>query len=86
MVNILGNKQSTGSYAFQGLRNVLSVPGVKLYVYGKKTSKTGRKLGHITAIGRTTKEALTRATKARDRLQLVSEEMVSVGATKGRSE
>jgi 5-(carboxyamino)imidazole ribonucleotide synthase len=74
MINILGNERSTGSYAIQGLRALLSVPGIKLYVYGKKTSKPGRKLGHITATGRTVKQALIRAAKARSGLKLVSKE------------
>jgi 5-(carboxyamino)imidazole ribonucleotide synthase len=72
MVNILGNERSTGSYAIEGLRALLRVPGIKLYVYGKSTSKPGRKLGHITATGRTVKEALIRAAKAKSGLKLVS--------------
>jgi 5-(carboxyamino)imidazole ribonucleotide synthase len=70
MVNILGIEHSTGSYAIKGLRGLLSVPGVKLYLYGKKTSKPGRKLGHITATGRTVEEALIRAADARTRFEL----------------
>jgi 5-(carboxyamino)imidazole ribonucleotide synthase len=70
MVNILGIEHSSGSYAIKGLRGLLSVPGVKLYVYGKKTSKPGRKLGHITATGRTVEEALIRAADARTRFEL----------------
>ncbi|MDQ3807867.1 MAG: ATP-grasp domain-containing protein, partial [Thermoproteota archaeon] len=72
MVNILGNQHSTGSYAIKGLRELLSVPGIKLYVYGKKTSKPGRKLGHITATGGTIEEALKRAADARTRFELTA--------------
>ena len=72
MVNILGTEQSIGSYAIRGLRRLLSIPGVKLYVYGKKTSKPGRKLGHITATGRTVEEALMRAASARSRFELTA--------------
>jgi 5-(carboxyamino)imidazole ribonucleotide synthase len=72
MVNILGNERSSGSYVIEGLTKLFSVPGVKLYVYGKKTSKPGRKLGHITATGGSVKEALARATKARNGLDIVS--------------
>lgn len=72
MVNILGNEHSTGSYVIKGLRRLLGVPGVKLYVYGKKTSKPGRKLGHITATGSTVEEALMRATNARTRFELTA--------------
>ncbi|MDQ5843312.1 MAG: 5-(carboxyamino)imidazole ribonucleotide synthase [Thermoproteota archaeon] len=72
MVNILGNQHSTGSYAIKGLRELLSVPGIRLYVYGKKTSKPGRKLGHITATGGTIEEALKRAADARTRFELTA--------------
>jgi len=65
MINILGTEDLSGSYIIRGLKQLLSVPGVKLYVYGKKTSKPGRKLGHITATGRTVEQALARATNAR---------------------
>ncbi|HWS20252.1 MAG TPA: 5-(carboxyamino)imidazole ribonucleotide synthase [Nitrososphaera sp.] len=72
MVNILGNEHSTGSYVVKGLRRLLGVPGVKLYVYGKKTSKPGRKLGHITATGSTVEEALMRAANARTKFKLTA--------------
>lgn len=71
MVNILGNENFSGSYAVKGLKKLLVVPGVKLYVYGKKTSKPRRKLGHITATGKTAKEALARAIRARRMVELV---------------
>jgi 5-(carboxyamino)imidazole ribonucleotide synthase len=78
MVNILGSEQSSGSYAIKGLRRLLSVPGVKLYVYGKKTSKPGRKLGHITATGKTVEEALMRARNARTRFELTAKKTKEV--------
>jgi 5-(carboxyamino)imidazole ribonucleotide synthase len=72
MVNLLGEEDLNGSYVINGLKQVLSVPGAKLYVYGKTTSKPGRKLGHITATGKTVEEALARATKARTALGLTA--------------
>lgn len=72
MVNLLGEEDLNGSYVINGLKQVLSVPGIKLYVYGKKTTKPGRKLGHITATGKTVDEALARATKARAAIELTA--------------
>jgi 5-(carboxyamino)imidazole ribonucleotide synthase len=71
MVNILGAEDSNGPYAVKGLARMLGVPGAKLYIYGKKTAKPRRKLGHITATGSTVKEALDRAAKARKAIELV---------------
>jgi len=72
MVNILGSENLGGQYALKGLTQLFAVPGVKLYVYGKKTSRPGRKLGHITATGKTVKVALARASKARKAIKLVA--------------
>jgi 5-(carboxyamino)imidazole ribonucleotide synthase len=74
MVNILGVENSNGPYAVKGLTKLLGVPGVKLYIYGKKTAKPRRKLGHITVTGKTVKEALARAAKARKAVELVPTE------------
>jgi 5-(carboxyamino)imidazole ribonucleotide synthase len=71
MINILGAEDSDGPYAVRGLTRMLCIPGVKLYIYGKKTAKPRRKLGHITATGPTVKEALARAAKARKAAELV---------------
>lgn len=71
MVNILGPDGLDGPYAVDGLDRLFAIPGVKLYIYGKKISKPRRKLGHITATGRTARQALERATKARQAIRLV---------------
>ncbi|UVS69679.1 5-(carboxyamino)imidazole ribonucleotide synthase [Nitrososphaera viennensis] len=71
MINILGPEGFDGVYAVTGLDAMMKVPGAELYIYGKKVSKPCRKLGHITATGRTVKEALARAKKARNAITLV---------------
>ncbi len=72
MVNILGREHLDGPYVIKGLKQLFNVPGVKLYVYGKKTTNLGRKLGQITATGKTIEEAFTRATKARAAIELAA--------------
>jgi 5-(carboxyamino)imidazole ribonucleotide synthase len=41
---------------------------VKLHLYGKTEARSGRKMGHMTAMGRTVDEALDRVVSARDAL------------------
>jgi 5-(carboxyamino)imidazole ribonucleotide synthase len=41
---------------------------VKLHLYGKTTPRPGRKMGHLTATGRTAAEAMDRVVSARDAL------------------
>jgi 5-(carboxyamino)imidazole ribonucleotide synthase len=50
MVNILGPPNVNGPYEIKGIDNLFALEGTKLHVYGKKTSKFHRKLGHVTAI------------------------------------
>jgi 5-(carboxyamino)imidazole ribonucleotide synthase len=46
----------------------LSVPDVRLFLYGKHGAKPGRKMGHLAASGRSPAEALRRAQDAAGRL------------------
>lgn len=71
MINILGPEGLEGPHAITGLKEMMSVPGAALYIYGKKVSKPGRKMGHITATGKTAAKALARAKKARKAIKLV---------------
>jgi 5-(carboxyamino)imidazole ribonucleotide synthase len=41
---------------------------VKLHLYGKAEARRGRKMGHMTAMGKTTDLALDRVISARDAL------------------
>ncbi|MEM3087433.1 MAG: 5-(carboxyamino)imidazole ribonucleotide synthase [Halobacteria archaeon] len=71
MANLLGPGGLSGPYAVRGLEKMARVPGAVLYIYGKKTSAPMRKMGHITATGRTVREAVARARRARAAIRLV---------------
>ena len=71
MINILGPEGFEGPYAVEGITSAMKVPGATLYIYGKQSSKPRRKLGHVTATGRTASEALLRAKKARKSIKMV---------------
>jgi 5-(carboxyamino)imidazole ribonucleotide synthase len=48
--------------------SALAVPGTRLFLYGKRGARAGRKMGHIGAVGATPAEALQRARDAAARL------------------
>ncbi len=48
MVNLLGAPDYTGEAYYEGLENILSLPGVYPHLYGKSTTKPFRKMGHVT--------------------------------------
>ncbi len=47
----------------------LAQPSVKLHLYGKQEARAGRKMGHLTALGNTSAEAIALAVKARELLR-----------------
>lgn len=67
MINLLG--AGPGSGRPSGLDSALAVPGVAVHIYGKTSSAPGRKMGHVTALGDSPEEALTRARRAADALR-----------------
>ncbi len=51
MVNILGERDAPVAATPRGLPEALAVPGAHLHLYGKRRSRPGRKMGHVTALG-----------------------------------
>ncbi|MBI4746876.1 MAG: 5-(carboxyamino)imidazole ribonucleotide synthase [Acidobacteria bacterium] len=62
MVNVLGTNE--GPAQPKGLTEALSIPGAHVHLYGKKMSRPGRKMGHVTATGQTVAEAREIALRA----------------------
>lgn len=63
MVNILGERD--GAAEPHGVQEAETVPGVTVHLYGKLETRKGRKMGHLTAVAQTLKEAQMNALKAR---------------------
>jgi len=65
MANLLGHLWESGE---PNWADALEDPAVKLHLYGKRESRVGRKMGHLTATAPTTEEAVRRVREARERL------------------
>ena len=50
MVNLLGAEGCQGPARYEGLEVLLQLKGAYVHLYGKKTTKPGRKMGHVTLI------------------------------------
>ncbi len=62
MVNLLGAPDSPA--APRGLSEALAVSGAHVHLYGKRRSRPGRKMGHVTALGASVEETTAIATRA----------------------
>jgi 5-(carboxyamino)imidazole ribonucleotide synthase len=65
IVNLLGDLWLNAAPDFPA---ALEVPGVRLHLYEKRTPRAGRKMGHLSSVGRTAEEALERVLEAKSRL------------------
>jgi 5-(carboxyamino)imidazole ribonucleotide synthase len=59
--NLFGELWDRGAPRFDA---VLAHPGVRVHLYGKRGARAGRKMGHLSATGRTSEEALDRVRAA----------------------
>jgi 5-(carboxyamino)imidazole ribonucleotide synthase len=64
MGNLLGSGSGPG--APQGMARALQICGAHFHIYGKATSLAGRKMGHVTALGKNLEEAEAIARQAAD--------------------
>ena len=68
IVNLLGDVWLEAAGGKPDFAAALVVPGVRLHLYEKREARAGRKMGHLSATGRTGDEALERVLLAKSRL------------------
>jgi 5-(carboxyamino)imidazole ribonucleotide synthase len=60
MVNVIGAEGFTGDAHYEGVENLFDIEGAYLHLYGKKLTKPGRKMGHITILDNDLKRLSTK--------------------------
>lgn len=63
MVNIIGADGYTGDVKYEGLEEVLKIDNAFVHLYGKKQTKPGRKMGHVTVLSKEKQELLHQSNK-----------------------
>jgi 5-(carboxyamino)imidazole ribonucleotide synthase len=76
MLNLLGSEGFTGDAHYEGLEEALKLPGVYVHLYGKKTTKPFRKMGHVTIIGSTRSEVVEKMETVKKFLRVISKTSV----------
>ncbi|MDB5246389.1 MAG: phosphoribosylaminoimidazole carboxylase ATPase subunit [Segetibacter sp.] len=73
IVNVLGAENFSGKAIYKGLEDVLKIDNVFVHMYGKKETKPGRKMGHVTILSNERQELIHQAMKIKSLLSVVSE-------------
>ncbi len=72
MVNLLGEEGHTGEARYLGMEGVLNIPGVYMHLYGKKTTKPFRKMGHVTIVDSDMESLRKKATFVKNTLKVTA--------------
>jgi 5-(carboxyamino)imidazole ribonucleotide synthase len=72
MVNILGEEGKNGHPFYKGLNDIMKISGVNVHIYGKKTVRPFRKMGHITVVDKSIAKAFSKATQIKEILRATS--------------
>jgi 5-(carboxyamino)imidazole ribonucleotide synthase len=72
LVNLVGKEGHTGAVTYQGIEKSMTIAGVYVHLYGKKTTKPFRKMGHVNVINKHLEQALEIAKQVKESVQVVS--------------
>jgi 5-(carboxyamino)imidazole ribonucleotide synthase len=71
IVNIIGAQGYSGEVVYEGLEDVLKMENVFVHLYGKKHTKPGRKMGHVTIISNDYQDLTHKANKIKHTLKAI---------------
>ncbi|NII29116.1 5-(carboxyamino)imidazole ribonucleotide synthase [Pseudoflavitalea sp. X16] len=72
IVNLLGAEGHSGDAKYDGLHEVLQMDNVFVHIYGKKQTKPGRKMGHITIVSKDKHDLTYKAHRIKNTLKVIS--------------
>ena len=72
MLNLIGANGFSGKARYEGLEELLRLPNAFLHLYGKKDTKPGRKMGHVTLMGNCLEDLTAIANNIKATLRVIS--------------
>ena len=72
IVNLLGAEGYTGEVVYEGLNEILQIENVFLHIYGKKQTRPGRKMGHITILSKDKQELVHQANRIKQTVKVIA--------------
>lgn len=72
MINLIGEPGFQGPPIYEGMDEILSLPGVYVHLYAKKETRPGRKMGHVTLIADDIDSLLQRAEIVKQTIRVIA--------------
>ena len=73
IVNLVGAEGHSGIVCYEGLHEILQLENVFVHIYGKKETRPGRKMGHITILSKEKQELIHQANRIKQTVRVVSQ-------------
>ena len=74
MLNLVGEENFSGKVKYEGLVEVMKLPKTYVHLYGKSSTKPGRKMGHINILANSRQELLEKLVHVKSLVKVVSQE------------
>jgi 5-(carboxyamino)imidazole ribonucleotide synthase len=72
MVNLIGEKGYSGEAKYLNLEDVLQIENVFVHIYGKRETRPGRKMGHVTVLSNERHQLIHIANKVKQILKVIN--------------
>ena len=72
LINVVGEEGHSGKAKYEGLEDVLKLDNCFVHIYGKKETRPGRKMGHVTVLNNDTQELIQQVAMIKQRLKVCS--------------
>ena len=77
MVNLVGEEYYFGDVVYQNMEKILTWDGVTPHLYGKKQTRSFRKMGHVTIVNKDVKKARELAKKVKNTIRVIGTQQIS---------
>jgi 5-(carboxyamino)imidazole ribonucleotide synthase len=77
MINLVGREGYSGEAQYEGLDEVLKMENAFLHLYGKKETRPGRKMGHVTLLSPDKSDLVHKARTIKQQLHITSKQSVN---------
>jgi 5-(carboxyamino)imidazole ribonucleotide synthase len=72
IVNLVGAEGYSGQARYEGLEDILQMDNVFVHIYGKKETRGGRKMGHITIVSKDKQDLVYKAHRIKNLIKVIS--------------
>jgi 5-(carboxyamino)imidazole ribonucleotide synthase len=74
MVNLVGAEGHTGEVVYENIEEIMKIDGVTPHIYGKKTTKPFRKMGHVTVVHENIERAREIAQRVKSKIKVIAKQ------------